>query len=115
MISPTWPANVPSLGATLPVPEAIEHQRSTQKTNMVSLMVLSISRVLLGTVNRSNNFATLFRRGLLVKMAMLTPTTRAVLKPRQVQKEKCGVHPLRTWFIGLCAKARLRCFCYFAQ
>ena len=45
----------------------------------------------------------------------VTPTTRAVLKPRQVQKEKCGVHPLRTWFIGLFAKARLRCFCHFAQ
>jgi hypothetical protein len=38
MLSATRPANLPSLGTTLPVPEAIEQQRSTQKTNMVSLI-----------------------------------------------------------------------------
>src|SRR5437764_7930733 len=36
----------------------------------------------------------------IVRDGDVTSTTRAVLKPRQVQKEKCGVHPLRTWFIG---------------
>jgi hypothetical protein len=33
-------------------------------------------------------------------MAMLRQQTRARPKPRVGQKEKCGVHPLRTWFIA---------------
>jgi len=41
-----------------------------------------------------------------------TPTTRAVPKTRLEQK--CGVHPLRTRFIAICAlKLRLRRCCYY--
>jgi hypothetical protein len=52
MVSATWPANLPSLGTTLPVPEAIEQQRTTQKTNMVGFTFYHFSSFT-RTVNRS--------------------------------------------------------------
>ena len=49
-------------------------------------------------------------------MAMLRQQRELVPKPHVEQKkEECGVHRLRTRFIDLRAKPRLRCFCYFAQ
>jgi len=51
----------------------------------------------------------------IVREAMLRQQRELVPKPRVEQKKECGVDGLRTGFIDLRAKQRLRCSCYFAQ